>query len=823
MPSRVKGITIEIGGNTTGLNKALQGTNKEIRATQSNLADVERLLKLDPNNVELVAQKQRMLTEAIDQTSAKLETLKKAEKNAQEQVKQGKISQQQYDSLKREIIATEQSLGKYRKQLDETNQKQQALARSTQSGGKEFKQLALDTDEAGSALSRTADGLGKTAGKLKNVSIGVAAAGAAITAAVESTKELRMDLSKLDQNAKENAVSAEIARKAWKEFSLQSGETDSSVEAVSNLLQAGFTESNLQKAVEGLAGAAQRFPDTLKVESLADSLQETLKTGSATGQFAEVLDRLGISSENFSKKLAKCKTEAQKQDLALQTLADAGLNDSYNAWKKNNAAMLEGEEATLNIQLKLSELAAKIQPLITKVLNAGGKLLDWFNNLDEGTKNTIIRVAGFTAAMAPVAKITGSAAGGIASVAEKASEFSMRIKEAGGVSGAFGKALDFLSQHSVAALAVGIGALAAGLVIWATKTRAVSEEIRQTEQATNALTESVRKNAEIARTSYEDKLAEIAVTQTMAQELSVLAEKEKLSAAEKEKVATYVKELNEQYPTLNLEVGKNGQLTEKSAKALDKYAEKLAETAKAEAGRAYLTEIAKEKLKVDQQLASVQQTLNEKTKRRTELLAILNSGIDQNSKEYRDAAHEAQLLGGEITNLDSQVSALTEQSSTLGDQWDTTMSTITGTTKGTTKEVATSADEMKKSLEGAFSGLQIDASNIGDQIRKAITKSLSGVITLASAGNKLFSGRLKFFAKGGTLGNGGTAIVGEAGPEILTVSGGRATVTPLTNGGSAPVTNTANLTVNLYNGQYTARDGERIARDINYRLGRAYR
>lgn len=66
-----------------------------------------------------------------------------------------------------------------------------------------------------------------------------------------------------------------------------SGETDSSVEAVSNLLQAGFTESNLQKAVEGLANAATTFPDTIKIESLADSLQETIATGEATGQFAE--------------------------------------------------------------------------------------------------------------------------------------------------------------------------------------------------------------------------------------------------------------------------------------------------------------------------------------------------------------------------------------------------------------------------------------------------------------------------------------------------------------------------------------------------------
>ena len=114
---------------------------------------------------------------------------------------------------------------------------------------------------------------------------------AAAVATIPATEELRTDLSKLDANAEENAVSADTAREAWRTFAVQSGETDSAVEATSNLLQAGFTESNLQKAVEGLAGAAQRFPDTLKIESLADSLQETLATGQATGQFAELLDR----------------------------------------------------------------------------------------------------------------------------------------------------------------------------------------------------------------------------------------------------------------------------------------------------------------------------------------------------------------------------------------------------------------------------------------------------------------------------------------------------------------------------------------------------
>lgn len=121
MADRIKGITIEIGGDTTGLNKALSGVNKEIRDTQSQLKDVERLLKLDPSNTELLKQKQKLLADAVGETKNKLDTLKDAERQAQQQFKEGKISEQQYDALKREIIETEQQLKKLEDQAGKSN------------------------------------------------------------------------------------------------------------------------------------------------------------------------------------------------------------------------------------------------------------------------------------------------------------------------------------------------------------------------------------------------------------------------------------------------------------------------------------------------------------------------------------------------------------------------------------------------------------------------------------------------------------------------------------------------------------------------------
>ena len=99
MASRIQGITVEIGGDTTKLSKALESVNKSIKGTQSGLKDVNKLLKLDPSNTELVVQKQKMLKNAIEATKEKLATLKTAAQQANEQLANGEITQQQYDAL----------------------------------------------------------------------------------------------------------------------------------------------------------------------------------------------------------------------------------------------------------------------------------------------------------------------------------------------------------------------------------------------------------------------------------------------------------------------------------------------------------------------------------------------------------------------------------------------------------------------------------------------------------------------------------------------------------------------------------------------------
>ena len=118
---RIKGITVEIGGDTTGLDKALKGVNSTIKTTQSSLKDVNKLLKLDPANTNLVTQKQKLLNDAVNATKEKLEALKTAQEQAREQLEKGTLGQDKYDALQREIIETEEELRRLQQEAETTS------------------------------------------------------------------------------------------------------------------------------------------------------------------------------------------------------------------------------------------------------------------------------------------------------------------------------------------------------------------------------------------------------------------------------------------------------------------------------------------------------------------------------------------------------------------------------------------------------------------------------------------------------------------------------------------------------------------------------
>lgn len=148
MANRIKGITVEIGGDTTKLQNALKQVNGEIKTTQSQLKDVDKLLKLDPGNTELLAQKHKLLGEAVEGTKEKLATLKTAAEQAKTALANGEISKEQYDALQREIIETEQDLKRLEEQANQSATAVQKIAAT----GEKLKTVGNNISSAGEKM-----------------------------------------------------------------------------------------------------------------------------------------------------------------------------------------------------------------------------------------------------------------------------------------------------------------------------------------------------------------------------------------------------------------------------------------------------------------------------------------------------------------------------------------------------------------------------------------------------------------------------------------------------------------------------------------------
>ena len=396
MVNNIKGLTIEFGGDTTKLGKALDDVNNKSRSLSGELGEVNRLLKMDPGNTELLAQKQKILGEAVENTAKKLDTLKEAEKQVQAQFERGEVSEAQVRALKREIEATEQKLNGYKNAVKETADEVDNL-------GKESKASADELNDFANRGLATVGGL-------------VTAAAGALVAAAESTREYRTEMGKLDTAFTDNGHSAEAARSAYQDLQGILGETEQSVEAANHLAKLTDNEKDLATWTgDILPGVFATFGASLPIEGLTEAANETAKVGQVTGPLADALNWAGISEDKFNESLAKCTTEQERQKLIMETLAGV-YGTASQAYKETNADVIAANQANEAWTASLAEVGAAVEPVLTDVKNIGaellGKLVPAITAILDNLPAVAVALAGITAALVSykVAAIAATAA-----------------------------------------------------------------------------------------------------------------------------------------------------------------------------------------------------------------------------------------------------------------------------------------------------------------------------------------------------------------------------------------------------------------------------
>ena len=205
----------------------------------------------------------------------------------------------------------------------------------------------------------------------------------------ESSRDFNRQMSFLENNARQAGLDLDFVKDKFIDIASVTGETDGAVEGLSNLLQTGFDETEMEKAIRGLTGAVTQFPDTLKFESLADGLQETLATGQATGQYAELLERMGVDLDEFNAALAAAETAEAKQQVALAYLTGT-LTDAGDEYKTMNQDLIDAEASSLRLETASSALGRTLDTWLTPGRNAMAGVIEGINEALNDTDFSLI-------------------------------------------------------------------------------------------------------------------------------------------------------------------------------------------------------------------------------------------------------------------------------------------------------------------------------------------------------------------------------------------------------------------------------------------------
>lgn len=399
--SSVDEMVIKWSMDSKNFTDGLSTMNRSMNVLKSEFNVTSNKLKDFGSETDQLKNKQDYLTKAMELQSLKVETLRKS---YDKQVEATGENSREAENLAVKLNNQINHYNKLEKELADTNAELETQSSKWTKVSKNLETASNKAKDFGGKLSNLGGSLTTKV---------TAPLTAIFAVATKGTEELRMDMSKLETNIKSAGLSVEKTNEQFTYLSAITGESDSSIEALSNLLSSGLTDNQMQQAVDNLSGAVVKFPDTLKIESLADSMQETLATGAATGQYGELLERLGLNLDDFNLGLEKASKSGTAQQYVLDTLSKQGLSQLNEEYKKSNQSAIESAESQQKLQMKFAELGTKLTPVLTTITDVTSRLLDKFLNLDEGTQDNIIKFGLFAAATGPVIGTIGKLSNGI--------------------------------------------------------------------------------------------------------------------------------------------------------------------------------------------------------------------------------------------------------------------------------------------------------------------------------------------------------------------------------------------------------------------------
>lgn len=396
----VRQITTEISiKNEAEFRKQMKAVNNSLSGMKSEMAKVSAEFDGQANSAEALRKKQAILQQQYDQQKEKVQALARmleSAKSAYDENSDVVLSyQRQLNTATVELIKFDRELKNTDKYLDEAAQSADGTASSIDEFGKTVKDAGKEGSTGVGQLKEAFGQLGEAAksgdingvvaalGSMKGVLVGGAAVAGAkaladgIVNITESTKEYRTILGTLEVSSKQAGYTQEQTTEIYKKFQAVLGDTQKAATATANLQALGLSQENLRTIMEQAIGAWATYGDSIPIDSLSESINETVQVGKVTGVFADALNWAGTSEDEFNERLAACADTTERANLVLQQLSEQGLQATGQAWVENNQDIIAANSAQETMNESLARLGEALQPASNFLIEFGSVYVDW--------------------------------------------------------------------------------------------------------------------------------------------------------------------------------------------------------------------------------------------------------------------------------------------------------------------------------------------------------------------------------------------------------------------------------------------------------------
>lgn len=447
------GPKISIKGESE-FNQSISKINQNLKEYGSELKAVSSEFDAQADSMESLTAKNKVLKKQYDEQSDKMKLLSDQIKKQTDYLEaQAKEIQQltneygenssQVQKAEKAYANTESTISKLKTAFNETTAYANKLSYEISDNDAKLDELSKGAGEASTQIEKIGDSSQKTGDKLnktkseiedfkesfnlheaaEQVSEFASGMVESIKGAVEESKEYLKIMGSLEVSSSHLNYTAEETKQTYKQLIGVLGDTQSAATTTANLQAIGLEQSQLTQITKGAIGAWARYGDSIPIDGLAESINETIKTSTVTGNFADMLNWAGTSEDEFNEKLEQCSDNSERAQLVLDEMANQGLMKSADAWNENNKALVESNKAQDDYNEAMGDFSKAVMPVFTEFTKALTTIIQIFSELPEPAQQMIAVFIGIIAVLTTIAPLIlavgaacGWSAGGVAAL-----------------------------------------------------------------------------------------------------------------------------------------------------------------------------------------------------------------------------------------------------------------------------------------------------------------------------------------------------------------------------------------------------------------------